>query len=63
MWQIVCAHSELIVTLHCLKEKDLFRITNLKERKNIMLTLVVLAIVAATVAQAIKLGHRIDLQK
>ena len=49
--------------MHCLIEKDSYRITNLKERKNIMLTLVVLAIVAATVAQAIKLGHRIDLQK
>ena len=52
----------MFVSLQRLKEKD-YRITNLKERKNIMLTLVVLAIVAATVAQAIKLGHRIDLQK
>ena len=62
MCQIVCAHSEKVVTLHCLKEKDLFRITNLR-KVLVMFTLVVVALVAATVAQAVKLGHQIDANK
>lgn len=58
---IVCAHSEKFITLHRqIKTKD----NNLKKGKKIMFaTVLMVAVLAATVAQAVRLGHKIDLQK
>lgn len=45
-------------------QKDNYlRITNLKERKKIMVTLLIFAVIAISIAKAVNLGHQIDLQK
>ena len=62
---IVCVHSFQFISLHRLKDNRITKkgFTNLEKKgKKIMVTMVILAIVAITIAQAVNMGHKIDMK-
>jgi hypothetical protein len=56
---IVCAHSKNTLSLHSIK---IIKDNNKEKGKKIMVTLMILAVVAIMIAQAVNLGHKINLK-